>query len=68
MKQEAMLAGFDAFTNRIFKRYGEVRDCLATGRYEEAHVLLTAIAITHAKTSLSLRNVLIKDGKMEDNP
>jgi hypothetical protein len=61
-----MLAGFDAFTDRLSRRYGEVRDCLAAGRYEEAQLLLTAIAITHARTSLSLRNVLIKDGKLED--
>ena len=66
MKQQQMLAGFDAFTKRISKRYREVRDCLAAERYEEAQQLLTAIALTHAKTSLSLRNVLVRDGKLEE--
>lgn len=66
MRHGDMLTGFDAFSNRMAKRYAEVRDCLAAHRYEEAHVLLAAIAQSHAKTSLSLRNTLIKDGRLSD--
>jgi hypothetical protein len=66
MKQQAMLRGFDKFSSRITQRYGEVRDCLAAGRYEEAQSLLADIAVSHARTSLSLRNVLVKEGLLED--
>jgi hypothetical protein len=66
MKTGPMLRGFDKFSDRMAQRYSEVRDCLAAGRYEEAHVLLASIAVSHAKTSLSLRSMLIKAGKMED--
>lgn len=65
-RKSAMLRGFDQFSDRMARRYSEVRDCLAAGRYEEAHMLLASIAVSHAKTSLSLRNVLIKQGKLED--
>ena len=66
MKHKSMLTGFDAFTDRIMKRYDEVRDCLKAERYEEAHILLATIAQSHAKTSLSLRNLLVKDGRLSD--
>jgi hypothetical protein len=65
-KHDAMMEGFDRFSFRMRKRYDQVRDCLAAHRYEEAHVLLTDIAVSHAKTSLSLRNVMVKDGLMEE--
>lgn len=61
----AMMRGFDAFAERIAKRYAEVRDCLEANRYEEAHALLSDIAQSHARTSLSLRNVLVKNGVLE---
>lgn len=66
MKEQAMLKGFDRFSSRISQRYGEVRDCLAAGRYEEAHSLLADIAVSHARTSLSLRNLLVKEGLLKD--
>lgn len=67
MKRHAvMLEAFDAFSSRMARRYEQVRDCLTHHRYEEAQQLLAEIALSHAKTSLSLRNVLIKDGNMED--
>lgn len=65
--REAMLKGFDAFSERMASRYSEVRDCLRAGRYEEAQVLLSDIALSHAKTSLSLRNVLVKNGVIKEN-
>lgn len=66
-KHHAMMAGFDKFSIRMAKRYTEVRDCLDAERFEEAYSLLADIGISHARTSLSLRNMLVKDGKlMED--
>jgi len=66
-KHLSMMAGFDKFSARMANRYAEVRDCLNAERYEEAHELLADIAMSHARTSLSLRNMLVKDGKlMED--
>lgn len=67
IKHEQMMEGFDKFSDRIDRRYQEVRDCLNARRFEEAHQLLTGIAITHAHTSLSLRNLLIREGLLEDN-
>lgn len=63
----AMMRGFDKFAERMAKRYDEVRDCLQANRYEEAQSLLSEIATSHARTSLSLRNVLIKNGVMEES-
>lgn len=64
MKTDAMLRGFDKFSDRMAQRYSHVRDCLAAERYEEAHMLLSDIAVSHAKTSLSLRNLLVKKGRL----
>jgi hypothetical protein len=65
-KHRAMMQGFDRFAARMTRRYDEVRDCLNAGRYEEAQMLLAAIAISHAKTSLSLRNVLVREGLVKE--
>ena len=65
MKQHrAMLGGFDKFSDRMARRYDEVRDCLNAERYEEAQLLLADIATSHARASMSLRNLLIKQGKL----
>lgn len=61
-----MLEAFDRFAERMADRYSQVRDCLVAGRYIEAQQLLADIGISHAKTSLSLRNVLVRDGLMEE--
>lgn len=66
MKTSKMMVAFDAFSDRMARRYLEVRDCLVAGRYEEAQTLLAAIAVSHAKTSLSLRNVMVQEGMLED--
>lgn len=64
MRHEDMMRGFDRFSERMAKRYQEVRDCLQAKRYAEAQMLLADIATSHARTSLSLRNVLIKERKL----
>jgi hypothetical protein len=61
-----MMEGFDAFVARINLRYAEARACLDRGDYVEAHRILARITQSHAKTSVSLRNVLIKQGKLEE--
>jgi hypothetical protein len=66
-KQAVMLTAFDAFSSRVAKRYSEVRDCLAAGRFEEAQILLAALAASHAKTSMSLRGMLIREGLLEED-
>lgn len=66
MRHRAMMGGFDRFSIRMTKRYAEVRDCLAAERYEEAHSLLADIAVSHARTTLSLRNHLVRQGKLTE--
>lgn len=65
-KHHAMMTGFDKFSARMAERYREVRDCLDAERYEEAYSLLADIGISHARTSLSLRNMLVKQGKLSE--
>lgn len=66
-KKAAMLKAFDAFSARISDRYAEARVCLERGEYAEAQAILAALTTSHAKTSLSLRGVLIRDGMLEDD-
>lgn len=65
-KQAAMLKAFDAFAARIAERYAEARAFLAAGKYEEAQAILAQLTMSHAKTSLSLRNVLVRDGVIKE--
>lgn len=63
-----MLKAFDAFAARIAERYAEARVCLERGEYEKAQEILATLATSHARTSMSLRGVLIRDGVLgEDN-
>lgn len=66
MNHGEMLAGFDAFVQRIDKRYAEARGCLEREDYRGAERILAHIAQSHARTALSLRNMLVKTGKLED--
>lgn len=65
-KEAKMLEAFQAFASRIVVRYSYVSDCLEARRYEEAHILLAELAQSHAKTSLSLRNFMIRQGLIEE--
>lgn len=62
-----MLRGFDRFTARIAERYDEARACLDADKYEEAQAILASLTTSHAKTSLSLRSLLIREGLLEDD-
>lgn len=61
-----MLAGFTQFIERITAEYEEARAALHRDDYIEAHRILSELAMSHAKTSLSLRNMLVKEGLMDD--
>ena len=67
-KEKAMLVAFDAFTARIAERYAEARQAMVEGDYVKAQVILARLGMSHAKTSMSLRGVLIREGLlMEDD-
>ena len=57
-----MLEQFRAFADRINERYDEVYDKLERGDYIGAQTDLANLTTSHAKTSLSLRNKLVRDG------
>lgn len=66
MRQVPMLKGYDRFVARMNEGYAQVRACLEQEDYVGAQRILAQMGISHAKTSLSLRNVLIKDGLLEE--
>lgn len=57
-----MIRMFRIFTDRIATRYEQVAELLEDGDYVKAQEILANIAISHARTSLSLRNVLVREG------
>lgn len=63
----AMLRGFDKFVRGINAAFGEARAALVREDYVGAQRILASIAVRHAKASLSLRNMLIKNGKLEED-
>lgn len=62
-----MLEAFDRFREQISDAYRTAQEQLKEGKYNEAHSTLAHIAQVHAKTALSLRNVLIRRGLVEDD-
>lgn len=66
MKQQEMLRDFDAFIESVVKRYAEARECLENGEYRKAQEILARLSTSHARTSLSLRNVLVRDGLLPE--
>lgn len=67
-RKAAMLARYDQFVVTMAQRYEEAREALHRGEYAEAQSILAQMGIAHAKTSMSLRNVLIREGLIgEDN-
>jgi hypothetical protein len=60
----ALLVRFDRFVENMTKCYAEVRACLERDDYVGAQRILAQMGVRHAKTSLSLRNVLIKNGDL----
>lgn len=66
VKKKQMLEAFEVFASRISNEYQKALDALRRDDYVEAQRILSDLAISHAKTSLSLRNRLVKEGLMED--
>jgi len=66
-KKAQMLAAFEKFAARISGEYQKALDALREDDYVTAHRILSELAQSHAKTSLSLRNQLVKDGLLENN-
>lgn len=62
-----MLAAFQQFAARISGEYDKALAALEQDDYVEAHRILSELTMSHAKTSLSLRNRLVKDGLMKEN-
>jgi hypothetical protein len=65
-KKAQMLAAFEKFAARISGEYERALDALERDDYVTAHRVLSALTISHAKTSLSLRNQLVKDGLLKE--
>jgi hypothetical protein len=65
-KRAEMLRAFSEFSARITAAYDQTAELLRDGDYVAAHEILSELAQSHAKTSLSLRNLLVKEGLMED--
>jgi hypothetical protein len=65
-RQAAMIRRYQLFVARMTETYAEVGARLEREDYVGAHQLLAEMGVSHAKTAMSLRNVLVQDGLMED--
>lgn len=65
-KHRAMMRAFDAFIARIQGQYAEAREKLDEGDYVEAQRILARLAVSHARTSMSLRGLLIRQGLLTE--
>jgi len=66
---EDILAAYDRMTAQVMDAYTAARQALVDGDLVKAQHILARIAQSHAKSSLSLRSVLIKRGLLtEDSP
>lgn len=65
-KKAQLLKAFKAFSKRITDRYADAYKALDEGDYVKAQGILAELALSHAKTSLSLRGVLIRDGLLPE--
>lgn len=65
MTTDDILTAFDRFKQQIDDAYTLVRQQLEQGQFDNAQKTLAKITQTHARTSLSLRNVLIKRGLIQ---
>lgn len=61
---EQLIQAFDTFKRVIDAAYAKAREQLADGDWDGTQRTLAAIAQTHARTSVSLRNLLIKRGML----
>ena len=66
-KHQKMLASFEKFTDRIGDLYDDVLEALTEEDYVKAQKILAHLAQTHARTSLSLRGMLIREGLLKED-
>lgn len=59
-----MIQAFDRFKAQIDGAYIVVRNLLEEGDFVQAQAVLARIGQTHARTSLSMRNYLIKTNRL----
>lgn len=66
-RKAAMLRGFQLFMLRIEARYKDAYEALDRGDYVEAQRILAGLAQSHARTSMSLRGLLIREGLLRED-
>jgi hypothetical protein len=59
---EDILAAFDRMTDQVTNAYAMAREALAANELVRAQAILAQIGRSHAKSSVSLRNVLVRRG------
>lgn len=64
-RTDDMLPAFDKFVTQINDAYEAARERLERGDMEGCQSILARISITHARTSMSMRSVLIRRGLMK---
>lgn len=62
-----MMKGFEAFMRRINDKYREAYAALDQDDYVKAQQILAQLAQSHARTSMNLRGVLIREGLLEED-
>lgn len=65
MTTDPIVAAFDRFKDQVDEAYDQVRAALVNNDYEGAQSILAALGQLHARTSVSMRNYLIKNGKLK---
>lgn len=66
-KKALMLKGFEAFMARIEARYHDAYVALELEDYVGAQQILAQLAQSHARTSMSLRGVLVREGLLTED-
>jgi hypothetical protein len=59
-RKTAMMDRYDKFVATMADRYAEARACLDRDDYVGAHQILARMAVSHAKTAISLRSAVTK--------
>jgi len=66
-KKALMMRNFKAFMKRIEGKYQEAYLALELDDYVGAQQILAQLAQSHAKTSMSLRGVLVREGLLTED-
>jgi len=66
-KKALMMKNFEAFMRRIEDKYRQAYLALELDDYVGAQQILAQLAQSHARTSMSLRGVLVREGLIEED-